>query len=137
MTDPYEKLLERAQSNLPKKIHSKNRFEIPKVISRVEGNKTIIPNFIQLANTLHREPKHILKYLQRELATPGNVDNQRLILGRKIGSFLINEKIVKYVKEFVLCPDCNRPDTKIMKKGRILLLKCTACGAKHSIKSKI
>lgn len=133
----YEELLERAQSNLPKKTHSKERFEIPKAISRIEGNKTTITNFIQLANAIHREPKHLLKYLQRELATPGNIDNQRLVLGRKINSILINEKIAKYVKEFVLCPDCNRPDTKIIKEERVLILKCTACGAKHPIKSKI
>lgn len=133
----YEELLERAQSNLPKKTHSKERFEIPKAISKIEGNKTTIINFIQLTNTIHREPKHLLKYLQRELATPGSIDNQRLVLGSKITSLLINEKITKYVKEFVLCPDCNRPDTKIIKEERVLILKCTACGAKHPIKSKI
>ncbi len=133
----YEALLERARSKLPKKVQTKERFEIPKLISRIEGNKTIITNFIQVSNLLHREPKQILKYLQRELATPGNIDGQRLILGRKLGSVLINEKVAKYTKDFVLCTDCGKPDTQLVKEDRVLMLKCMACGAKHPIKAKI
>ena len=106
----YEKLLERAQEKLPKKVKSKERFEIPKVRGMIEGNKTIVKNFLQIANALHREPKQILKYLQRELATPGAVDGQRLILGRKINSALINDKLSRYVNDFVLCQDCKKTE---------------------------
>ena len=133
----YEKLLERAQDKLPKKAKAKERFEIPKLTGMIQGNKTIVTNFLQLANLIHREPKQILKYLQRELATPGTLENQRLVLGRKINSSLINEKIERYVKNFVLCRDCNKPDTQLLKEERVLMLKCMACGAKHPVKAKI
>ncbi len=133
----YKDLLERAQSQLPKKIESKERFEIPKAIGRIEGNKTIITNFLQIVKIIHRDSKQMLKYLQRELATPGSVDGQRLILGRKINSALINEKIVRYINDFVLCKDCKKPDTQLLKEERVLMLKCTACGAKHPVKAKI
>jgi translation initiation factor 2 subunit 2 len=133
----YEKLLERAQSKIPKKIQSKERFEIPKVKGHIEGTKTIITNFIPITSTLHRDPQHLLKYLLRELAAPGNIDGQRLILGKKINSAIINEKIEKYANEFVICKDCKKPDTEMVKEGRVLLLKCQACGAKHPIMSKI
>jgi translation initiation factor 2 subunit 2 len=133
----YEKLLERAQSKIPKKILQKERFEIPKAKGHIEGNKTIIINFLQIVSTLHREPQHLLKYLLRELATPGNLDGQRLILGKKISSSLINEKIEKYAKEFVICRDCGKPDTNLIKEERIQMLKCSACGAKHPVTSKI
>ena len=133
----YEELVGRAQAQLPKKMKVKERFEIPKIEWRREGNKTIIINFLQIASILHRAPKQILKYLQRELATPGSVDGQRLILGRKINSNLITEKIIRYVTDFVLCKDCKRPDTQLVKEERILMLKCTACGAKHPVKAKI
>jgi len=133
----YKELLERAQSKLPKKVKSKERFEIPKTAGRIEGNKTIITNFLQISNSLHRDPKQILKYLQRELATPGSIDGQRLVLGRKINSKLINEKITKYASDFVLCKDCKKPDTQLLKEERVLMLKCTACGAKHPVKAKI
>ena len=133
----YEKLLERAQPKIPKKIKSKERFEIPKVKGHIEGTKTIVTNFIQIASTLHRYPQHILKYLLRELAAPGSIDGQRLILGKKINSAIINEKIEKYANEFVICKDCKKPDSQLLKEGRVLMLKCMACGAKHPIMSKI
>ncbi|MFH1376161.1 MAG: translation initiation factor IF-2 subunit beta [Candidatus Woesearchaeota archaeon] len=133
----YEKLLERAQKNLPKDIIKKERFEIPLVEGRIEGSKTVVTNFSQIASAFHRDPTHLLKYLQRELAAPGSIDKQRLVLGRKINSSLINEKVKKYAEEFVICKACKRPDTKIIKEGRVFILKCTACGAKNTIKSKI
>jgi translation initiation factor 2 subunit 2 len=133
----YETLLDRAEKNLPEKVIIKERFEMPKVKGRIEGNKTIITNFNQIVTILRRDQKHVLKYLLRELAAPGIIIGQRLSLGRKISSQLINAKLQKYANEFVICKDCKRPDTQILKEGKILVLKCTACGAKHPIKSKI
>jgi len=133
----YEKLLERAQSQIPKEILQRERFEIPKVEGHIQGSKTIITNFISITSKLNREPQHLLKFLLRELAAPGNIDGQRLIFGKKITSGLINEKIEKYANEFVICKDCGKPDTELTKEGRVLMIKCTACGSKHPINSKI
>ena len=113
------------------------RFEIPKVQGHVEGNKTIITNFRAICSTLRREPEHLLKFLQHELATPGNIQDTRLILNRKLSSSLINEKLEKYVKDFVLCPECKKPDTQLRKDERITTIKCMACGAKQPIKTRI
>jgi translation initiation factor 2 subunit 2 len=133
----YEKLLKKAKENLPKTLIQRERFEIPKVKGHVEGVKTIITNFVQICSILHRDVNQLLKYLQRELATPAIIDGPRLVLGRKISSSLINDKIEKYAKEFVLCGECGKPDTKLIKEGRILEKKCMACGAKHPVRSKI
>lgn len=133
----YEKLLERGKEKLPKIVSSGSRFEIPKVNGFVQGNKTIINNFSGICSEFHRVPQHLLKYLQRELATPANIDGTRLILGRKLSSSFINSKIEKYAKDFVLCKDCGKPDTKLVKEGKFLYLKCMACGSKHVIRVKI
>ncbi len=133
----YEKLLEKARENLPKGLITKERFELPKVKGHIEGNKTVITNFLEICSILQRDASQLLKYLQRELASPANIDGKRLVLGRKISSGLINEKIDKYAKEFVICDECGKPDTKLIKEGRILEKKCLACGAKHPVKSKI
>lgn len=133
----YEEMVDRAIKNLPKKVESKERFEMPKVKGHIEGNKTIITNFQQIVSIFRRDADHLLKYLLRELATPGTIDNQRLILGRKISSAQINEKIERYANEFVICADCKKPDTQLIKEEKILMLKCTACGAKHPVRSKI
>lgn len=133
----YENLLKKAKASLPKLSESKERFEIPKAQGHVQGNKTIVTNFNQIVASLGREQQHILKYLQRELATPASVDGPRLILNRKISSYLINSKIEQYVNTFVLCPDCKKPDTKLIRENKILVIKCMACGAKHPVKSGI
>ena len=130
-------MLEKAKEKLPETKKATERFEIPTVKGHVQGNKTIISNFNQIVSTLRREQGHLLKFLQRELATPANVDGPRLILGRKIGSSLINEKVKRYTETFVLCKECGKPDTQLKKEDKVLMLKCTACGAKHPVNSKI
>ncbi|MBS3117636.1 translation initiation factor IF-2 subunit beta [Candidatus Woesearchaeota archaeon] len=137
MTYDYDALLERAYSLLPESALSYERFEVPHVKGHIQGNRTIVSNFGQICSTLRREPQHTLKYLQRELATPASLDGPRLILGRKIGSQLINTKIEQYVTDFVICHECGKPDTKIVKEAKVAFLRCLACGAKHPIKSKI
>ena len=116
---------------------STERFEIPKATGHVQGNKTIVNNFLQIAKAFGRDKEQLLKYLQRELATPASIDGQRLVLGRKISSDFINSKIEQFANDFVLCKECKKPDTQIIKEDRVLFLKCTACGARHPIRSKI
>ncbi|MFH1500580.1 MAG: translation initiation factor IF-2 subunit beta [archaeon] len=134
----YENLLEEAYKRVkPITSESSERFEIPKVSGHVEGNKTIITNFSQICSYLRRKPEHLLKYLLRELATSGIIDSERLILQRKMSSARINEKIQDYVKEFVICKECQKPDTELQKEDRLMFIHCLACGAKHSVRSKI
>ncbi len=133
----YKDLLKKAKQELPDTTKSQERFEVPKVRGHIQGNKTIIRNFNLIASTLRREPQHILKFILKELATPGDIKTKGLILGRKVSASMINQKISKYVKEFVTCKECNKPDTKIVTEGRIDFIKCTACGARHPIKTKI
>lgn len=130
-------MLKQAREVLPEKTNNTNRFEVPKVKGRIEGNKTIISNFLQIADIIGRKPQHLLKYVLKELATPGTQKNQTLILGSKIPAGKINEKISNYVEEFVFCKECTSPDTKMVKEGDIYYIKCQACGARHSFYSKI
>ena len=93
---------------------------------------------MQIARVLRRESEHLLKYIQKELAAPGEVNRSGLlVLGSKIAASRINDKIKQYANEFVLCPNCGKPDTEVKKEGDFAFLKCSACGAKNSVKSKI
>ena len=135
--ESYEKLLAKARTKLPEKSKTSERFEIPAVKGHIQGSKTIVSNFIQICDAFRREPSHLLKYLLRELASPGYIEDTRLVLGRKIGSNLINVKVQRYAEDFVLCKECKKPDTTLFKEERILMIKCSACGAKHTVKTKI
>ncbi len=137
MTLDYEKLLARGEKSIPKTAAKEERFSIPKVRGHIQGNKTVISNFYQIADTIHRKPEHMLKYILKELAAPGELKKSGVMFGSKIPASRINEKIEKYVDEFVICKECKKPDTKLLKEGNFVFLKCMACGAKHSVKSKI
>ena len=133
----YEELLRKAKVSIPVVRSAHERFEIPKAQILIQGNKTIVNNFFALAKTLGRDIDKLLKYLQRELATPAVIDGQRLVLGRKLNSDFINQKIERFAKDFVLCKECGKPDTKLEKEDRVMFLRCTACGARHPIRTKI
>ena len=66
--------------------------------------KAIRPSWLisRMCNAFRREPTQLLKYLQRELATPAAIDGTRLIMGRKLTSMLINSKLEQYAKDFTM-----------------------------------
>ena len=131
--DTYEKLLDEAYSKVKPVESHIERFEIPQVKSIIEGIRTIISNFLQISSYLRRDPEHLKKFLEKELAAPGKIENERLVLVKKIPSRKIDEKLVGYVDRYVLCKQCQKPDTQIIKQGEFWFIHCLACGAKHSI----
>ncbi|RLG12700.1 translation initiation factor IF-2 subunit beta [Candidatus Pacearchaeota archaeon] len=135
MTD-YKKLLDEAYKKVKQIDASSERFEIPRIEGHIEGKKTILTNFFQIASYLRRNPEHFQKFMLKELAASGQKEGDRLILNIKVPSTKINQKIEQYTKEFVLCRECKKPDTELIKEGRINLMHCLACGAKHPV-SKI
>jgi len=129
-------MLDEAYSKI-KPVESKiDRFDIPKVEGHIEGIKTIITNFKQICSYLRRDCNHVLKFLLKELAAPGSMKGDRLVLTRKISSSMINEKIKLYADTYVICKECKKPDTELTKEDRFNFIHCLACGAKKSI-SKI
>ena len=135
--ESYEQLLNEAYEKVKQVQGTGERFEIPKIEGRIEGKKTILTNFTQITSHFRRPVEHFQKFLLKELATQGQLEGERLILNNKISSAKINQKIEEYANEFVLCRECKKPDTEIIKEDRLSFLHCLACGAKHSIRSKI
>ena len=135
--ETYEKLLEEAYSKIKKVENNLDRFEIPKVEGHFEGKKTIITNFSQIASIFRRSPEHLQKFMLKELAASGQREGDRLILNIKVPSAKINQKIEEYAQEFVICRECKKPDTELVREDRITFMHCLACGARHSVRSKI
>jgi len=131
----YEKLLQKARQELPEMGVGGERFTIEKVLGHLEGNKTVLSNLKKIAKDLDREPEHLLKYLLRELATPGKFMGERVIFGTKVAASAINKKIKKYASEFVFCSECSKPETKLIEEKGIKFLRCNACGSKKPVKT--
>jgi len=135
LAQDYEKLLNRALEQVPRTVFERERFQIPEADVAVIGNRTTLRNFRSIASALNREPEHMLKYLLRELGAAGNLEgNQAIFQGRFVKS-VVDDRIKRYVQEFVLCRECNKPDTKLIKQERVHVLKCEACGARASVRS--
>jgi len=133
----YEALLTRAKAQMPASVTEKERFEMPKVRGHLEGNKTIISNFPDIIGKLRREADHLVKYLLKELAAPGELRGNFLVFGSKIGAGRINQKIAEYADEFVFCHQCGKPDTDIRRDGGFDYVVCSVCGSRRAIRSKI
>lgn len=133
----YEKLLKRIQGNLSEKKRQINtRFELPTVDIMWEGQKTFLRNFVEFPKVLRRDPDKVLQYLSKEFAVPAErIGDKAMFIGRRDPDDFTRLFQI-YVKDYVDCPTCKSPDTKIVKENRISFLICEACGAKSTMKGK-
>lgn len=133
----YEKLLKRIQDKISeRKSDSTERFELPSPDVIWEGQRTILRNFLDFPKILRRDPDKFLQYLSKEFATPAERSGEKAIfVGRRVPHDFVNLFQI-YVKDYLECPTCKSPDTKIEKENRITFLVCEACGAKSSLKGK-
>jgi translation initiation factor 2 subunit 2 len=129
----YEEMLARGMKAVPKKIVATERFTVPRAQVMKAGARTVIINFMEIANALRREPAHLLKFLLKELATKGDVEKTRLTVLGNFTADQIDKKVEFYVKTYVMCSECGKPDTKMVREDRYYFLVCEACGAKHSL----
>ncbi|MFA6974261.1 MAG: translation initiation factor IF-2 subunit beta [Parcubacteria group bacterium] len=129
----YEELLNQAYEKVKRVESSSERFEIPKAEGHFEGKKTILTNFAQIASHIRRDPEHFQKFMLKELAASGQREGDRLVLNMTVPSAKINQKIEQYVKQYVLCKECGKPDTELKKEDRLIFMNCMACGAKHAV----
>ncbi|MBI3190534.1 translation initiation factor IF-2 subunit beta [archaeon] len=130
----YKELLKRAKKNMPQ-TEDRGRLEIPAAVVSSTKRQTTIKNFSSIVKTIRREPSHLAKFLFKELATPGTVSGDELLLQSKISSSIISQRINDYINEFVMCKECGKPDTTLVKKDYFVVIKCEACGAQRTLKN--
>ncbi|MEM1587221.1 MAG: translation initiation factor IF-2 subunit beta [Candidatus Bathyarchaeia archaeon] len=130
----YEKMLDEAYKQLPSEAFKRERLEVPRAACVTIGSRTFLENFKEICDILNREPGHFLRYLLKEMATSGTIDGQRAVFHGRFDCEMIDKLIRRYMDEFVNCPICKRPDTKIIKEKRFNFLVCEACGAKSPVR---
>ncbi|CAM9830281.1 unnamed protein product [Chrysoparadoxa australica] len=115
------------------------RYKMPRVLGKVEGRgngiKTVIPNIVELANALHREPAEVCKFFGCELGaqTTWRPEAERAIVNGAHTDTVLQQLVHKYIELFVLCPNCHLPESSYKIKNGIILHKCLACGAKDPV----
>lgn len=110
------------------------RYKMPSIIAKVEGKgngiKTVIVNMVEVAKALGRPPTYTCKYFGCELGaqTQFDIKNDRYIVNGSHDAQKLQDLLDSFIKKFVLCQECENPETTlIIKKGTIGLV-CKACG---------
>ncbi|NHI83482.1 MAG: translation initiation factor IF-2 subunit beta [Candidatus Thorarchaeota archaeon] len=134
--DDYEKILDRARSQVPEDAFKRSgeRFQVPKIQLMVQGNRSMWQNFQEIIMILNRSGKEVLKYVSGQLATAGTIEGSNAIFNGKFTSNQIEDVLERYIDSYVICPVCGRPDTDTSKESGAYYLLCSACGARTSIR---
>ena len=116
----YDSLLDRARERIPKDISERSRWTMPTPDILIEGSQTILRNFSEIVDAMDRDANHVFQYLLNELGTSGTIEQFRIMLKGKVPPKRIKEKIVSYVKTFILCAECKAPDTRFLRETGLL-----------------
>ncbi|MHB8605713.1 MAG: translation initiation factor IF-2 subunit beta [Thermoplasmatota archaeon] len=133
----YSALLKRAREKVPSVVGTGERFVMPPADIIQEGKQTIVRNFRELLEKMNRTPDHTVPILLREIGIAGTYEkeNGRLILQGKVADRTIIDRLEKYLTTYVICGECGRPDTHLVKEERTTIVKCDACGAHRPVKA--
>lgn len=129
----YDSLISRARAKMPEKKTAHERFVVPPADVLLEGKTSVLRNFGDITDILRREPDHVLAYILSELGTAGRVDQRRVIFKGKVAAKQVDEKIQRYVETYVICSECKRPDTRLVKEDRVMSLVCESCAARRPV----
>jgi len=131
----YASLLTRAKSQLPQSISVHERFQVPAADILLEGKTTVLRNFEEICQAINRDGQVVLQYLLREIGTAGALEGRRVVFKGKVTPLQVDDRIRSYVEAYVLCSECSRPDTRLVKEDRVAILECDACGARRPVKA--
>jgi translation initiation factor 2 subunit 2 len=134
--EDYMKGLERAMSRLPASKGTEDRFVIPPPKIFYEGKTTVLENFTSIADALNRDPDHLMKFILQEMGTAGKIEGQHAVFQGRFTEQSLERHIDSYVQEYVICSECHRPDTQLIRSDRVLMLKCEACGAHRPVRKR-
>lgn len=116
------------------------RYKMPRLQSKIEGKgngiKTVIPNMEDIARSLCRPPSYPTKFFGCELGAQTQMDdkNSRYIVNGAHDDKTLSDLLDKFIKKFVLCPDCSNPETDMLiDKKKDIWLDCKACGARRKV----
>ena len=125
----YDTSLTRALDALPERSAEGARLSVPDPHAQADGAFTRFTNLDAVADALNRETDHVHSFVQRALATAGQLTEG---VGRYNGRFDgkdFDAAITDYVEEYVRCSECGLPDTRIVNEDGTQMLRCDACGA--------
>ena len=113
------------------------RYKMPRLVAKVEGKgngiKTVIVNMVDIAKALARPPTYVTKYFGCELGaqTQFDVKAERYIVNGCHDGNKLQDMLDGFIKKFVLCEQCENPETVIKVRKNMIGASCKACGHQY------
>jgi len=110
------------------------RYKMPRLQAKVEGKgngiKTVIVNMVDIARALARPPTYVTKYFGCELGaqTQFDIKSERYIVNGCHEAGKMQDMLDGFIKKFVLCEQCENPETVLKVKKNLIGASCRACG---------
>jgi len=118
------------------------RYKMPKLVAKVEGTgngiKTVLVNVTAIAKALNRPPTYVTKFFGCELGAQVqmNAKEDRYIVNGSHDCEKLQSLLDGFIKRFVLCPNCDNPETRLSfrkRNGGEIHQVCAACGYQGTI----
>ena len=130
----YHEMLDELYQRLEKFVPKADvRWEPPEFKVIPEKKRVRIVNFRQVCDSLKRNVEFCRKWFSKQCATPANLDGQVLILNTRLSPNFLADKLKLFIKKFVICKECGRPDTELVHEKGTIILYCHACGARYTV----
>ena len=131
----YKELLERLYEKLPER-----RVVPPPDIPPLEivhiGAQTKIRNFKNVCDVIIRDPRICARYLLKELAARGTIDESGVFtIYSRVSTHTLNQLFKRFLDTYVKCSTCGSYQTELRRQGKVWIIRCLACGAETPVKS--
>lgn len=123
---------------------SNYRYKIKQPIIEIMGKKgnrtTFFENSEYYSEKLGNCPSIFFgKYIGNKISCPSNFDKEKKCIYWK-GEYskeLIEQYLKDFIKIYILCPDCDYPETiMLLDSNKLICLNCKSCGKKFIINTK-
>lgn len=109
-----------------------SKFKLKPPFIQAFGRKsTLWTNFLAICRHLHRKSAHVSSFVLAELGTSGSTngnDGNQLLINSYVTLDKMERVLIRYTREFVLCPACKSADTLLQKENTRQGFKvCSTC----------
>jgi translation initiation factor 2 subunit 2 len=127
--------IKRMKPDISSCVNAKLVVPIPNM-NKLTPKKVMFVNFSDTVKVLNRPSEHVQLFVSSELNAECSVDAMsRLIIRGKYSSRNLESIIKKYIIEYVVCNECNKTDTSLVKDPitRLSFVKCGGCKSSRSV----
>jgi translation initiation factor 2 beta subunit (eIF-2beta)/eIF-5 len=103
------------------------RYKMRKLDVVQQRNNVAVRNIPDVAADLAVEPEILIKFFKRDFSSSFTYKEGILVGSKTLTYNDFADSLTTFIENFVLCPVCRLPETKFVRDGANLCLKCNCC----------